>query len=152
MNETAGSQCASGSEICTRRRLRLPRTTRWPCAILAVGAAGSGQCYKHSSPHPTSPHQSGAPLRCTAGFPVRSEPPPAMPDLIATQAQSMDGGDFSCSGSVEEGACAFHDVLAAAFRCSSVLAGACQSVVVYVNGTSGCQGSLLAVLKVCAPG
>ena len=85
-----------------------------------------------------------------AGFPVRSKAPPTMPGLVATQAQGVFGGDFSCPDSVVEGACAFRDVLAAAFRCSSLLIGTCQSVVVYVNGTSGCQGALLAVLKVVA--
>ena len=79
---------------------------------------------------------------------MRSKLPPPMPDLIATQAQGMSGGDFSCPDSVLEGACAFRDVLAANFRCSSLLTGTCSSVVLYANGTSGCEDRLLAVLKV----
>lgn len=73
-----------------------------------------------------------------------------MPGLIVTQAQGVRGGDFSCPDSVVDGACAFRDVQAAAFRCSSILIGTCQSVVVYANGTDGCSPSLLAVLKVRA--
>ncbi|KAI7845590.1 hypothetical protein COHA_000877 [Chlorella ohadii] len=86
-----------------------------------------------------------------SGFPVRSKLPPPMPDLIATQAQGMSGGDFSCPDSVLEGACAFRDVLAANFRCSSLLTGTCSSVVLYANGTSGCEDRLLAVLKSTKP-
>lgn len=87
-----------------------------------------------------------------AGFPVRSSPPPALPGLLVTPALGLEGGDFACEGSVLPGACAFRDTLSAAFTCASLLVGKCLSVAVYANGTEGCGGAPLAVLKVWPSG
>ena len=87
-----------------------------------------------------------------AGFPVRSSPPPALPGLLVTPALGLEGGDFACEGSVLPGACAFRDILSAAFTCASLLVDKCLSVAVYTNGTEGCGGAPLAVLKVWASG
>lgn len=147
----AGVGCAAEELRPARLAASRPhRLDRWVCLHRMVPACLSAintrmmvACQRrnlcHSFAHIT-----------VAGFPVRSKAPPTMPGLVATQAQGVFGGDFSCPDSVVEGACAFRDVLAAAFRCSSLLIGTCQSVVVYVNGTSGCQGASLAVLKVVA--
>lgn len=88
-------------------------------------------------------------LPSSAGFPVRNSPPPALPGLVASRAVGLEGGDFECPdlGSVVSGACAFRDILSASFTCSSLLVGQCASVAVYANGTEGCGGSTLAVLK-----
>ena len=149
---SVNSQLVSGGQLSSLRSCScMGSPSHMPLHFhAAAGLDPSGTRAAHAPP-------TCHPCRCPAlplaapGFPVRGKPPPAMPGLVLTPAQGMDGGDFECAESVVPGACAFHDVLAAAFRCSSLLLGTCQSMVVYQNGTDGCQPQgLLAVLKVGA--
>lgn len=60
-------------------------------------------------------------------------------------AQGILGGDYECPESLLPGACAIRGTLTAASTC--IRSPECRAVTVYQNGTDGCSGQAIALLK-----
>lgn len=86
-----------------------------------------------------------------AGFPARM-PPLTVSGFATVAGQGIAGADMACSASLLPGACALRSIEEAQVVC--LAAPECRAITVFLNGTDGCSGKPLSLLKTegLAPG